>query len=82
MGDPELARLGKPILKCLYKEHPEVASMSQAKVEEIYKTHSIAVEGSEMKPVTEFRHTGLPETMLYATRDFVRPSPIQSQVDT
>lgn len=38
-----------------------------------------AVEGSDMRPVLQFSHTGLPAAMLHATSAFSAPSPIQAQ---
>ncbi len=32
VGDAELARSGKPIVKKLYKEHPDVKALTQEKV--------------------------------------------------
>ena len=37
------------------------------------------MEGSGIRPVLKFEHTGLPANMLHSTRDFMTPSPIQSQ---
>lgn len=34
---------------------------------------------TDIKPLSKFEHTGLPPTMLHATRDFASPSPIQAQ---
>ena len=80
MGDAELARNGKPIIKSLYKEHPEVSSLTQKKVDAIYQERTATVEGSDIKPILDFKHTGLPDNMLHATRTFAKPSPIQSMV--
>ena len=80
VGDAEIARNGKTIIKQLYKEHPEVSSLSQQKVDAIYQERTATVEGSSIKPILEFKHTGLPDTMLHATRTFAKPSPIQSMV--
>lgn len=38
------------------------------------------MQGSDIRPVLTFEQTGLPKNMLHSTRDFVQPSPIQSQV--
>ncbi|KAG1677726.1 hypothetical protein FOA52_001038 [Chlamydomonas sp. UWO 241] len=79
VGDAELARNGKPVVKRLYKEHPEVTALSAATIEALYQERYIAVEGSDIKPVTKFEHTGLPKEMLQCCRAFKEPSPIQSQ---
>ncbi|GAX72626.1 hypothetical protein CEUSTIGMA_g82.t1 [Chlamydomonas eustigma] len=80
VGDATLAKNGKQIVKKLYKEHSEVTAMSAAKVNAVYQERCITVEGSAIKPILKFEHTGLPANMLYATRTFAQPSPIQSQV--
>ncbi|GFR43801.1 hypothetical protein Agub_g4925 [Astrephomene gubernaculifera] len=91
VGDASLASAGKPIIKALYKEHPEVTALSAAKVAEVRAERETTVEGfgpdddfvaggpTDIKPLLKFEHTGLPAAMLHATRTFVAPSPIQSQ---
>lgn len=80
VGDKELTLKGLAIIKNLYTEHPEVTSLSQQKVDAIYQERTATVEGSNIKPILEFVHTGLPDSMLHATRTFAKPSPIQSMV--
>ena len=80
VGDAELAKKGLTIIKKLYTEHPEVSSLTQQKVDAIYQERTATVEGSNIKPILEFKHTGLPDAMLHATRTFAKPSPIQSMV--
>lgn len=79
VGDLELAKRGKPIVKQLYTEHKEVTAISAQQLEDLYQKRCITVEGSLIKPVLKFEHTGLPPNMLHATRTFQEPSPIQSQ---
>ena len=49
-------------------------------VNALYQERCITVQGSDIRPVLTFEQTGLPKNMLHSTRDFVQPSPIQSQV--
>eukprot|EP00955_Chlamydomonas_euryale_P019543 208170-Chlamydomonas_euryale.AAC.4 len=79
VGDAELARSGKAIVKQLYKEHADVAALRGDELEALYSQRCITVEGTGIKPVLKFEQTGLPANMLHATRDFQEPSPIQSQ---
>jgi len=53
--------------------------MTKQQVEELLQQRRTAVDGCSLKPVLAFDQTGLPADMLHATRDFVQPSPIQSQ---
>jgi hypothetical protein len=79
VGDAQLAATRPPLVRALYNEHPEVAAMSQQQVQELHEQRRTAVEGCALRPVVSFEQTGLPANMLHATRDFVTPSPIQSQ---
>ncbi|KAF5833186.1 P-loop containing nucleoside triphosphate hydrolase protein [Dunaliella salina] len=85
VGDANLARSGKKIIKALYKEHPEVKAMTAEQVSKLRKERETVVEGMgaenpcAFKPLPKFAHTGLPPNMLHATREFASPSPIQSQ---
>ncbi|GLC47500.1 hypothetical protein PLESTB_000847600 [Pleodorina starrii] len=91
VGCGKLATAGKPIVKSLYQEHPEVTALTADRVSELRNERQTTVEGfgpdddfvaggpTDIKPVLKFEHTGLPEAMLHATRNFVSPSPIQAQ---
>jgi hypothetical protein len=79
VGDAQLAATRPPLVRDLYNEHPEVAAMSAQQVQELHESRRTAVEGCDLRPVVSFEQTGLPANMLHATRDFVSPSPIQSQ---
>lgn len=79
VGDAQLAAGRPPVIRALYSEHPEVAAMSEQQVQELREERRTAVDGPQLKPVLKFEQTGLPASMLHATRDFVSPSPIQSQ---
>lgn len=79
VGDAQLAATRPAVIKALYTEHPDLTAMSEAKVSEVAQQRCTAVDGSDLRPVMTFEQTGLPSSMLHATRDFVQPSPIQSQ---
>mmetsp|Transcript_27015 Transcript_27015/g.73020 ORF Transcript_27015/g.73020 Transcript_27015/m.73020 type:complete len:598 (+) Transcript_27015:3277-5070(+) len=85
VGDANLAKSGKKIIKALYKEHPEVKAMTAEQVGKLRQERETVVEGMgaedpcAFKPLPKFSHTGLPPNMLHATREFASPSPIQSQ---
>lgn len=79
VGDAQLAASRPAIIKSLYTEHPDLAAMSDDKIVELLEQRRTVVDGCFLRPVLTFEQTGLPADMLYATRDFVQPSPIQSQ---
>lgn len=79
VGDTALAASRPAIVRSLYSEHPELTAMSDDKIAELLEQRRTAVDGSDLRPVMTFAQTGLPAAMLHATRDFVQPSPIQSQ---
>jgi ATP-dependent RNA helicase DBP3 len=79
VGDAALAASSPAIIRNLYQEHAEVAAMTAEEVAAYRKERRTAVEGADYKPVLKFEQTGLPQPMLHAIRDFVAPSPIQSQ---
>jgi len=80
VGDAQLAATRPAIVRELYSEHPELTAMDEDKVAELMEQRRTVVDGSSLRPVMSFEQTGLPADMLHATRDFVQPSPIQSQV--
>lgn len=79
VGDAQLAATRPPLVRALYNEHPAVAAMTQQQVQELHEQRCTTIEGCDLRPVLSFEQTGLPANMLHATRDFVSPSPIQSQ---
>eukprot|EP01025_Chloroclados_australasicus_P065012 TRINITY_DN878_c0_g1_i1.p1 TRINITY_DN878_c0_g1~~TRINITY_DN878_c0_g1_i1.p1 ORF type:complete len:659 (-),score=77.98 TRINITY_DN878_c0_g1_i1:125-2002(-) len=82
VGDESLATNGKAIIKNVYHEHQQVTAMSDQQVEELREERKISVECSgtdNFKIMTSFEHLNLPKNMIYSIRDFVCPSPIQSQ---
>jgi ATP-dependent RNA helicase DBP3 len=79
VGDAALAASSPAIVRELYQEHPEVAAMSSSEVAALRAERCTTVDGADIKPLRSFEHTGLPSNMLHSTRDFVAPSPIQSQ---
>eukprot|EP00878_Enallax_costatus_P036328 GHUV01040786.1.p1 GENE.GHUV01040786.1~~GHUV01040786.1.p1 ORF type:complete len:407 (-),score=149.08 GHUV01040786.1:180-1376(-) len=79
VGDAQLAATRAAVIKALYREHPDLTAVSDAKISEVLQQRRTAVDGSDLRPVMTFEQTGLPANMLHATRDFVQPSPIQSQ---
>jgi ATP-dependent RNA helicase DBP3 len=80
VGDAQLAASRPAIVRELYEEAAELTAMPEAEVQQLLEEHRTAVDGSNLRPVMSFEQTGLPANMLHATRDFVQPSPIQSQV--
>jgi ATP-dependent RNA helicase DBP3 len=80
VGDAQLAASRPAIVRELYKEAPELTAMPEDEVQQLLEQRRTAVDGSNLRPVMSFEQTGLPANMLHATRDFVSPSPIQSQV--
>jgi len=79
VGDAGLAASSPAIIRNLYKEHPDVVAMTTEQVAAYRKERTTIVEGADYKPLLKFEQTGLPQEMLHSTRDFVTPSPIQSQ---
>eukprot|EP01024_Parvocaulis_polyphysoides_P018510 TRINITY_DN18201_c0_g1_i3.p1 TRINITY_DN18201_c0_g1~~TRINITY_DN18201_c0_g1_i3.p1 ORF type:complete len:604 (-),score=112.81 TRINITY_DN18201_c0_g1_i3:272-1999(-) len=82
VGDVELAASGKTIIKNVYTEHKKVVNMSDEEVQKLREERSISVESPKIdtfKIITDFKHLNLSNEMMYATRDFASPSPIQSQ---
>lgn len=79
VGDAQLAATRPAVVKALYTEHPDLTAMTAAKIAELMEQRRMTVDGSDLRPVLTFEQTGLPANMLHATRDFVQPSPIQSQ---
>ncbi len=62
---------------CVLCVHPQVVDLR--------RSMTLTLEGpssddSRFKPYTKFEHTGLSASMLQCTKDFAKPSPIQSQV--
>mmetsp|Transcript_11092 Transcript_11092/g.19305 ORF Transcript_11092/g.19305 Transcript_11092/m.19305 type:complete len:586 (-) Transcript_11092:432-2189(-) len=82
VGDASIAKSGLKVIKNLYKEHPEIKAMDDAKVAAVRAEKATVVEGlgaNAFKPFLSFAHTGLPASMLHACRAFSSPSPIQAQ---
>jgi ATP-dependent RNA helicase DBP3 len=79
VGDAQLAATRPSVIKALYTEHPDLTAVSESKISELLQQRRTAVDGSPLRPVLTFEQTGLPASMLHATRDFVQPSPIQAQ---
>lgn len=65
VGDRELARSGKPILKELYTEHAAVAALTPAEVDAWRAERETVVTGRGMKPVIAFGQAG--EPLFYGT---------------
>jgi hypothetical protein len=80
VGDKQLAATRPAIVRELYAESAELSAMPQSEVQKLMEERRTAVDGSSLRPVMSFEQTGLPADMLHAVRDFVQPSPIQSQV--
>lgn len=60
VGDRELARSGKPIVKALYTEHAAVAARTAAEVDAWRAERETVVTGRDMKPVMAFDEAGEP----------------------
>jgi len=78
IGDHDLADARPPIVKALFKEHPDVAAMSQEDVDELMSSLRITVENCSSRPVTRFDQCGFTRGVLKCTEAFLRPSPIQA----
>jgi ATP-dependent RNA helicase DBP3 len=80
VGDTTLAATRPAIVRELYTESAELTAMPESEVQQLLEERRTAVDGSSLRPVMSFEQTGLGADMLHSTREFVQPSPIQSQV--
>lgn len=72
----------EPFRKEFYEEHPEIAALDDAKVQELRKMLDITVSGKDPpKPVSSFAHFGFDDKMLKAIikAEYCSPTPIQAQ---
>jgi ATP-dependent RNA helicase DDX5/DBP2 len=71
------------IRKNFYKEHPNVAKLSQMEVEKIRNDLGITIVGQNIpNPVTSFNEAGFPSSLIQTILNdpkFSCPTPIQSQ---
>lgn len=58
IGNTESAQNGKPIKKNFYQQHPEVSGMSKEAVSAWLEERQVVVEGSSLRPIQQFAHTG------------------------
>lgn len=58
VGNADSARQGQPLKKNLYKQQPEVETMPEASVKAWLAERQIAVEGSLLRPIQQFSHSG------------------------
>lgn len=58
VGDQELAKSGKAILKDLYQEHPSVTGMTTEEVTKHRADRDTAVTGIDLRPVLQFEQAG------------------------
>ena len=58
VGDQQLAQTGHLIKKLLYKEHPGVAKLSTAAVQQWRQERATLVEGCDLRPVMKFEQAG------------------------
>lgn len=58
VGDVELARSSRRLVRDLYTEHAAVSKMTKDELEKWQQERSIAVVGDSMKPVQAFQHSG------------------------
>ena len=66
-----------------YKEHPFIAELSLSKVDDIRTNLKIKVKGDNLsKPILEFRHCQLSETLTenLTHSGYITPTPVQMQV--
>lgn len=70
------------VKKDFYREHPEVARLTQEQSQAILRQHSAKVEGSEPlpRPLQRFEHAGFPDVILEVLKGsgFLMPTPIQA----
>ncbi|CAG9467157.1 unnamed protein product [Pedinophyceae sp. YPF-701] len=78
VGDAQLAKTAKAIVKDLYKEHKRVAAQSAAEVRAAYERLGLTVENSDARPVEEFALAGFDADVLKSCATFKQPSPIQA----
>lgn len=58
VGNRELARSGKAIIKALYKEDPAVAALTSAEVDAWRAERETVVSGCDLRPVMAFNQAG------------------------
>ncbi|XP_078093769.1 putative ATP-dependent RNA helicase DDX59 [Mustelus asterias] len=65
-----------------YLEHPFISSLSTEQVEALQQQLGIAVRGPAIKPIVEFEHCGLPDTLNtnLARLGYHSPTPVQMQM--
>lgn len=59
VGDQELAKSGKQIVKGLYQEHPSVTAMTTEEVTKHRADRDTAVTGADLRPVFQFDQAGI-----------------------
>ena len=79
VGNRDLAKKLKPIIKDLYTPADDIKAMSAANVNSFRDERRMTVENCDTKPLSSFQQSGLSKDELYSTRNFTSPSPIQSQ---
>lgn len=62
-----------------YREHPEVAAMSEAQVEEYRKELNITVSEPQIRPIKSFSQAGFPVAVARCVAKFEKPTSIQAQ---
>jgi len=69
-----------PFQKDFYRPHPSVQDRSEAEVAHFKATKAVKIENCDLRPVTSFEESGLPEDLKTSlqTAGFDGPTPIQS----
>ena len=81
VGDQELAKSGKQILKDLYREHTSVTAMTTEEVTKHRADRDTAVTGADLRPVLQFDQAGIQTSsscILYSVRGLITKCSSQS----
>ena len=62
-----------------YREHPDIAAMSEDQVEEYRKELNITVSEPQIRPIKLFSQAGLPASVSKCVAKFEKPTSIQAQ---
>lgn len=78
-GEVVIIPCGADEIPNFYRQHPEVAALSQVEVDKYCKENEISCEGTDVRPIIKFHQSYLPASLLVTTKTFSKPSPIQAQ---
>jgi ATP-dependent RNA helicase DBP3 len=79
VGNRDLAKTGKNVVKDLYSESAGIQNMSPSDVNAFREERRMTIDNCDTKPLQSFEQSGLSKDELFSTRNFTTPSPIQSQ---